>query len=279
MMAQAGRRRRPGRRQGAGGHAHRQLGKRLAELDGADARGVPEAARLRPAALPAGDDRAGRGQPGGSPSDSCGTCGGRSRSWWWRTTPGTCASWPHQHGLRFTVEAYGSPCDRPALRRAGRRADGRVLDRRRRDRDLPGDGLGGARLRQADRRRGGVHRRRPGALAGASRPRSRRWATGPSAKASTASCSTAIALQPWADERGPGMTMGPWGLHYERTADLVGAVPSRWHEYLARCQFLLRQGLFVADICYLQAEAPPQGFRGSPAPAATTGTNAAPRSC
>jgi hypothetical protein len=54
------------------------------------------------------------------------------------------------------------------------------------------------------------------------------------------------------------MMMGPWGQHYERTEtwwEQVGA----WHQYLARCQFLLRQGQFVADICYLQAETPPQG--------------------
>jgi hypothetical protein len=46
------------------------------------------------------------------------------------------------------------------------------------------------------------------------------------------------ALQPWADRR-PGMSMGPWGLHYERTQtwwEQAGA----WHQYLARCQYLLR---------------------------------------
>ena len=70
------------------------------------------------------------------------------------------------------------------------------------------------------------------------------------------------ALQPWADYR-PGMTMGPWGVHYERTQTWWDwAVP--WHEYLARCQFLLRQGRFVADICYLQPEAPPYGFARHP---------------
>ena len=35
-------------------------------------------------------------------------------------------------------------------------------------------------------------------------------------------------------------------------------------EDLARCQLLLREGHFVADICYLQAEAPPQGFGSHP---------------
>ncbi len=66
------------------------------------------------------------------------------------------------------------------------------------------------------------------------------------------------ALQPWTPERRPGMTMGPWGQHYERTQTWWDWTPT-WHEYLARCQFMLRQGLFVADICYVQPEAPPQG--------------------
>jgi hypothetical protein len=67
------------------------------------------------------------------------------------------------------------------------------------------------------------------------------------------------AMQPWRDYR-PGMSMGPWGLHYERTStwwDESGP----WHEYLARCQYLLRQGTFVADICSLQPEASPQEFK------------------
>ena len=73
------------------------------------------------------------------------------------------------------------------------------------------------------------------------------------------------AMQPWPEERRPGMTMGPWGLHYERTQTWWDW--SRpWHEYLARCQFLLRQGLFVADLCYLQPEAAPQDFHAHKAP-------------
>jgi len=70
------------------------------------------------------------------------------------------------------------------------------------------------------------------------------------------------ALQPWIDRR-PGMTMGPWGLHYERTETWWELTPG-WHEYLARCQFMLRRGRFVADICYLQPEAPPQSFSDHP---------------
>ncbi len=64
------------------------------------------------------------------------------------------------------------------------------------------------------------------------------------------------ALQPWLDIK-PGMSMGPWGLHYERT-QTWWEQSSAWHRYLARCQYLLRQGLFVADICYLGPEGSPQ---------------------
>jgi hypothetical protein len=58
----------------------------------------------------------------------------------------------------------------------------------------------------------------------------------------------------------PGMTMGPYGVHWERTQtfwDMVGA----YHQYLARCQFILRQGLPVADVCFLVPEGSPQVFR------------------
>jgi len=63
-------------------------------------------------------------------------------------------------------------------------------------------------------------------------------------------------MQPWVDDRKPGMTMGPWGVEYERTATWWEQTKP-WHEYLARCQYLLRQGRFVADLCYLQSE---EGF-------------------
>lgn len=60
------------------------------------------------------------------------------------------------------------------------------------------------------------------------------------------------AHQPWLDRR-PGMSMGQWGVHYERT-QTWWEQSSAWHQYLARCQFLLQQGLFAADICYLTDE-------------------------
>ncbi|MFZ1936814.1 MAG: glycosyl hydrolase [Thermoguttaceae bacterium] len=63
------------------------------------------------------------------------------------------------------------------------------------------------------------------------------------------------AMQPWLN-RVPGMTMGPWGIHYERTETWWNQT-GPWHEYLARCNYLLRQGLFTADICDLQPEDAP----------------------
>jgi hypothetical protein len=70
------------------------------------------------------------------------------------------------------------------------------------------------------------------------------------------------------DDRFPGMTMGPYGVHWERTQtwwDMVGP----FHEYLARCSQMLRQGLPVADILYLAPEGAPVVFR--PPASATSG--------
>lgn len=73
--------------------------------------------------------------------------------------------------------------------------------------------------------------------------------------------------QPWLD-RWPGMTMGPYGVHWERTQTWWEMVPA-YHEYLARCQFMLRCGLPVADVCYLVAEGAPHIFQ--PPSSATRG--------
>lgn len=67
------------------------------------------------------------------------------------------------------------------------------------------------------------------------------------------------AHQPWLD-RLPGMTMGPYGVHWERTQTWWPMVDA-YHQYLARCQFLLRKGRTVADICYLTPEGAPHVFR------------------
>ena len=67
--------------------------------------------------------------------------------------------------------------------------------------------------------------------------------------------------QPWLD-RFPGMTMGPdggYGVHWERTQTWWDFVPA-YHQYLSRCQQMLRRGLFVADILYLTPEGAPNVF-------------------
>lgn len=81
------------------------------------------------------------------------------------------------------------------------------------------------------------------------------------------------AHQPWLD-RWPGMTMGPYGIHYERTQtwwDMVG----EYNKYLARCQAVLQQGVAVADVCYLSPEGAPHVF--DPPASALTGTPPDPR--
>jgi hypothetical protein len=76
------------------------------------------------------------------------------------------------------------------------------------------------------------------------------------------------AHQPWLD-RVPGSTMGPWGLHYERT-NTWWEMSTAWHEYLSRCQYLLRHGLYVADLLYLRPEVPHQAYF-TPLPAVPAG--------
>ena len=63
-------------------------------------------------------------------------------------------------------------------------------------------------------------------------------------------------------DRFPGMTMGPdggYGVHWERTQTWWNFVPA-YHQYLSRCQQMLRRGLFVADILYLTPEGAPNVF-------------------
>ncbi len=54
----------------------------------------------------------------------------------------------------------------------------------------------------------------------------------------------------------PGMTMGPWGFHFDRTNTWWNQGRA-WLEYVTRCQYLLRQGLFVADLLYFTGETAP----------------------
>jgi hypothetical protein len=71
------------------------------------------------------------------------------------------------------------------------------------------------------------------------------------------------AHQPWPDLK-PGMTMGPWGFHFERTVTWWSQSRA-WLAYLARCQYLLQSGLFVADLCYFSGEGAPYSPPARPA--------------
>ncbi len=53
----------------------------------------------------------------------------------------------------------------------------------------------------------------------------------------------------------PGMTMGKWGQHYDST-QTWWEWSKPWHDYLARCQFMLRQGPVVTDVLDLPSEEP-----------------------
>jgi hypothetical protein len=64
--------------------------------------------------------------------------------------------------------------------------------------------------------------------------------------------------QPWLDRK-PGMTMGPWGIHMERT-NTWWEQSKAWLAYLARCQAVLQSGRFVADVAYLGSESSPNSF-------------------
>ncbi|MET3980043.1 hypothetical protein ABIB62_002614 [Mucilaginibacter sp. UYP25] len=62
-----------------------------------------------------------------------------------------------------------------------------------------------------------------------------------------------------ADSLKPGATMGPYGVHWDRSQTwwpMVGG----YHDYITRCQYILQQGRTVADILYLTPEGSPHVF-------------------
>ncbi len=75
-----------------------------------------------------------------------------------------------------------------------------------------------------------------------------------------------FAHQPWTGPtRYPGMTMGPWGIHFDRTVTWweQGAA---WLTYQARCQHLLQSGRFVADVLFYCGESAPNSLRAGELP-------------
>ncbi|MDO6430753.1 glycosyl hydrolase [Flavitalea sp. BT771] len=62
------------------------------------------------------------------------------------------------------------------------------------------------------------------------------------------------------DKFRPGVTMGPYGVHWNR-AQSWWSMADGYHRYITRCQYLLQQGRTVADILYLTPEGAPHVFR------------------
>ena len=74
------------------------------------------------------------------------------------------------------------------------------------------------------------------------------------------------AMQPWTN-RWPGMTMGQWGFHFERTETWWNQ-GKPWIDYITHCEFLLQQGRAVEDAAYFDGQSAPVEMRaGNPAAA------------
>jgi hypothetical protein len=69
-----------------------------------------------------------------------------------------------------------------------------------------------------------------------------------------------FAHQALPDSLRPGMTMGPYGVHWDRN-QTWWYLSRAYHDYVARGQFMLQQGRTVADILYLTPEGAPHVFR------------------
>jgi hypothetical protein len=65
------------------------------------------------------------------------------------------------------------------------------------------------------------------------------------------------AMQPWTKPgRWPGMSMGPFGINFERTATWWNQGQA-WIEYLTRCEYMLQQGPTVVDAAYFDGQSAP----------------------
>lgn len=68
-----------------------------------------------------------------------------------------------------------------------------------------------------------------------------------------------FAHKPYGDGLKPGMTMGPYGVHWDRGQTWWPMVKA-YHTYISRCSYMLQQGYNIADILYLTPEGAPQVF-------------------
>jgi len=82
-----------------------------------------------------------------------------------------------------------------------------------------------------------------------------------------------FAHKPLPDKYRPGMTMGPYGVHWDR-GQTWWSMADAYHKYITRCQFVLSQGKAVSDILYLTPEGAPMVFL--PPKSALDGTSVMP---
>jgi len=82
-----------------------------------------------------------------------------------------------------------------------------------------------------------------------------------------------FAHKPFPDKYRPGMTMGPYGVHWDR-GQTWWPMAEGYHKYITRCQYILSQGNAVAEILYLTPEGAPQVFL--PPKSALEGTDVLP---
>ena len=82
-----------------------------------------------------------------------------------------------------------------------------------------------------------------------------------------------FAHQPLREDLRPGMTMGPYGVHWDR-GQTWWTMSSDYHRYITRCSHILQQGRTVADVLYLTPEGAPHVFR--PPPSALIGNDTIP---
>lgn len=59
----------------------------------------------------------------------------------------------------------------------------------------------------------------------------------------------------------PGFAMGVWGTNFERTNTWWNQARA-WMDYITRCQYMLQQGVFAADVCYFYGEGAPGTLAG-----------------
>jgi len=69
-----------------------------------------------------------------------------------------------------------------------------------------------------------------------------------------------FAHKPLGGEHRPGMTMGPYGVHWDR-GQTWWPMAADYHRYISRCSYMLRQGTAIADILYLTPSGVPHVFQ------------------